>query len=131
MTKKCDMFSIENLLSKNYSSKSSPQRGICKDLVDANPTRNTLDSCERTDAFATEVNGFAGKRETVFLGLTPTKNTASTMTKDGELSEDTDKERETRTDKRLSRKRRSKEENSCGDCDLERESESEEGMTTL
>ena len=59
------MFSIENLLSNKYTSKSS-QNG--KNRGQAEPIATTQTSRKINDG-VTEVNSFAGKRETLYLEL--------------------------------------------------------------
>ena len=124
------MFSIENLLSKNYSSKSS-LRGTCRDLADENSQK---DSYETKNRKVTEVNGLSGKRDILFVGLVPGKDSSSAAIEERMVPEGDEKERQAMREKgevtKLSRKRKSEGE-SCGESDLERDSESEEGMKSV
>lgn len=72
------MFSIENLLSNKYTSKSS-QNAKNRDQVDS--ISATTPSSRKTghidNGGMTEVNSFAGKRDTLYLELSATANARS------------------------------------------------------
>ena len=110
------MFSIENLLSNKYSSKSL-QRQNCLDSPDSSdPKLTSLEDSERKES-ATEVNIFAGKRDTVHFGQTAAKEAAN-----GERGDDRAGERWSRISTKAGRSRKRQ-------SDGESDSESEEGAT--
>ena len=122
------MFSIENLLSNKYTSKSL-QRQNSQDSADSSdPKLANLEASKRKE-HATEVNVFAEKRDMPHFGQIAVKDRSNGIGA-GEICNDRTGEHWSRisTKVRRARKRRSDGE-SCSESDSERDSESEEGRT--
>ena len=115
------MFSIENLLSNKYTSKSL-QRQNSADFSD--PKLTSLEASEIKGS-ATEVNIFAGKRDTAHFGQTAAKEAANGIGEGGR-GEDRAGEHWSRISTKAGRTRKRR---SDGESDSEGDSESEEGTT--
>lgn len=113
------MFSIENLLSNKYTSKLL-QRKNCLDSSDSSDPKLSSQEASQRKENATEVNVFAGKRDTVTVHF---GQTAAKGIGEGERGDDRTEECWSRISTKAGRSRKRR---SDGESDSERDSESEE-----